>query len=100
MDYIGGGFGSKFPADRWGVVLRQSFEGSSGGKPVKLFLDRDAELTIAGNRPSGFAKIKVGGQERRHASSPGNRRSWATGGIGGGGMPRFRTSSRKSRTSA
>ena len=35
----------------------------SGGKPVKLFLDRATELMIAGNRPSAYAKIKVGAKK-------------------------------------
>ena len=58
MDYMGGGFGSKFPSDLWGVQCAQLSK-ESGGKPVKLFLDRATELTIAGNRPSVFAKVKV-----------------------------------------
>jgi CO/xanthine dehydrogenase Mo-binding subunit len=35
----------------------------SGGRPVKLFLDRETELTIAGTRPSVFGKIKVGAKK-------------------------------------
>src|SRR5579864_7316900 len=59
MDHIGGGFGSKFAADRWGVECTQLSK-ESGGKPVKLFLDRATELKIGGNRPSAYAKIKIG----------------------------------------
>src|SRR5581483_9066274 len=59
MDYIGGGFGSKFPMDLWGQESAHLSK-ASGGKPVKLFLDRATELMIAGNRPSLFAKIKLG----------------------------------------
>ena len=65
MQYIGGGFGSKFATDLWGVEAAQLSK-ASGGQPVKLFLDRATELIIAGNRPSAFAKIKVGGEEGRH----------------------------------
>ena len=54
---------------------------------MKLFLDRATELKIAGNRPSAYAKIKVGGKEGRHHRRRGSRESWATGGVGGGGMP-------------
>ena len=85
MDHVGGGFGSKFPSDKWGSEgARLSKE--SGGRPVKIFLDRSNELTIAGVRPSAFAKIKVG------ASADGKitawqSESWASGGVGGGGMP-------------
>jgi len=82
--YMGGGFGSKFPADRWGAeAARLSKE--SGGRPVKLFLDRSTELTIAGVRPSHFAKIKVAG--KKDGTMTGwQSESWASGGIGGGGM--------------
>ena len=71
MQYIGGGFGSKFSADRWGVVCA-NLSKASGGKPVKLFLDRNVELMIAGNRPSGFANIKVAAKPTAR-SSPGSR---------------------------
>ena len=63
MNHVGGGFGSKFNADRWGI------EGARlaklAGQPVKIMLERDAELMVAGGRPSSFAKIKMG----RHASA-------------------------------
>ncbi len=60
-DYIGGGFGSKFAADSWGVVCAQLAKDT--GRPVKLMLDRDLELKIAGNRPSGFIDVKIGADE-------------------------------------
>lgn len=83
MDHIGGGFGSKFPADEWGVeAARMSKE--AGGVPVKLFLDRAQELTIAGTRPSFYAKIKVGGKKDGTITAW-DSMSWATGGFGGGG---------------
>ena len=85
MQYIGGGFGSKFSADRWGVVCA-NLSKSSGGKPVKLFLDRNVELMIAGNRPSGFANIKVAAKPDGSLVAW-QSQSWASGGIGGGGMP-------------
>ncbi len=71
MDYMGGGFGSKFAPDRWGVECAKLSQ-ESGGKPVKLFLERNIELMIAGNRPSAFAKIKW---RRRKTARwwPGNR---------------------------
>src|SRR5437763_426651 len=84
MDYMGGGFGSKFPSDLWGVQCAQLSK-ESGGKPVKLFLDRATELTIAGNRPSVFAKVKVGGKKDGTITAW-DSQSWATGGVGGGGV--------------
>ncbi len=85
MDHIGGGFGSKFAADTWGVNCAQLSK-SSGGKPVKLFLDRQTELTIAGVRPSAYAKIKVGAKKDGTITSW-QSESWASGGFAGGGSP-------------
>lgn len=85
MQNVGGGFGSKFATDRWGVECAQLSKASSG-RPVKLFLDRATELQIAGNRPSGFAKIKVGAKKDGTIVAW-QSESWATGGIGGGGSP-------------
>jgi xanthine dehydrogenase YagR molybdenum-binding subunit len=85
MQYIGGGFGSKFAADSWGVEAAQLSK-ASGGKPVKMYLDRATELKIAGNRPSAFAQIKVAAKKDGTITAW-QSASWATGGMGGGGMP-------------
>ena len=85
MDHIGGGFGSKFAADRWGIECAQLSK-ESGGKPVKLFLDRATELTIAGVRPSAYAKIKIGAKKDGTITSW-QSESWASGGFAGGGSP-------------
>jgi xanthine dehydrogenase YagR molybdenum-binding subunit len=84
MDYIGGGFGSKFPMDLWGQECAQLSK-ASGGRPVKLFLDRAQELMLGGNRPSLFANIKLA------ASKDGTltgweSQTWATGGFTGGNV--------------
>lgn len=84
MDYMGGGFGSKFPSDLWGAEAA-FLSKASGGKPVKMFLDRASELTIAGVRPSVFSKVKVAGKKDGSFTSW-QSDSWATGGLGGGGM--------------
>ena len=65
MDFMGGGFGSKFPADLWDIEAAHLSK-ASGGKPVKMFLDRETELTIAGVRPSVYAKVKAGREKGRH----------------------------------
>lgn len=83
--YMGGGFGSKFSADRWGIECAE-ISRQAGGAPVKLMLDRDAELTVAGDRPSAYAEIEVG------AAADGTlvswiSRSWGSGGLGGSGNP-------------
>jgi xanthine dehydrogenase YagR molybdenum-binding subunit len=85
MDHVGGGFGSKFAADRWGVESAH-LSRESGGKPVKLYLDRETELTIAGIRPSAFANIKVAAKKDGTITAW-QSDSWATGGYGGGGAP-------------
>jgi xanthine dehydrogenase YagR molybdenum-binding subunit len=85
MQYIGGGFGSKFVADNWGVEAGKLSK-ASGGKPVKMYLDRATELKIAGNRPSAFANIKVAAKKDGTITAW-QSTSWATGGMAGGGMP-------------
>jgi xanthine dehydrogenase YagR molybdenum-binding subunit len=85
MQHMGGGFGSKFPCDRWAVTGARLSK-SSGGRPVRLFLDRATDVTIAGNRPSAFANIKVGAK-KDGAVIAWQSHSWATGGFTGGGMP-------------
>jgi xanthine dehydrogenase YagR molybdenum-binding subunit len=83
MDYMGGGFGSKFQSDNWGT--HGALLAKEAGKPVKLFLDRATELTIAGVRPSHFAKIRIGGNKDGTITGW-QSQSWSTGGFGGGGM--------------
>lgn len=82
--YMGGGFGSKFGFDKWGSVgatlARQS------GRPVKLMLERDIELMTAGNRPSAFAKIKVGARKDGTLTAV-DAEVWGTGGMGGYNPP-------------
>ncbi|HUJ19969.1 MAG TPA: molybdopterin cofactor-binding domain-containing protein, partial [Bryobacteraceae bacterium] len=85
MQYVGGGFGSKFSADLWGLEAAKLSK-ASGGRPVKLFLDRATELMMAGNRPSAYAKIKVAAK-RDGTITAWQSESWSTGGIGGGGSP-------------
>src|SRR5579864_2017335 len=85
MQYIGGGFGSKFSADLWGVEAARLSK-ASNGRPVKLFLDRATELMIAGNRPSAFANIKVAAKKDGTITAW-QSESWSTGGVGGGGAP-------------
>jgi xanthine dehydrogenase YagR molybdenum-binding subunit len=57
-DFMGGGFGSKFGPDIWGVTAARLAK--MAGRPVKMFLDRAQEHLAAGNRPSATAHIKMG----------------------------------------
>lgn len=82
-DFIGGGFGSKFAADPWGVLCAQLAKDT--GRPVKLMLDRDIELKTAGARPSAFIKVKVGA-DKNGVVKVWDSHHWGTGGPGGGAV--------------
>src|SRR5579862_6821099 len=58
---MGGGFGSKFGADSWGVACAALAK--KAGRPVKMMLERDQELMVAGARPSMYASVKVGAKK-------------------------------------
>lgn len=85
QDHVGGGFGSKFAPDRWGIFTAQLSK-KAGGKPVRIMLERDAELKVAGARSSAFARVKVGAKKDGTLLAW-QSDSWGTGGPGGGGMP-------------
>ncbi len=83
-EHMGGGFGSKFSPERWGVVC--ALLAKKTGRPVKLMLDRDQELLMAGARPSDYARVRVAA--RKDGTVVGwESESWSTGGPSGGGMP-------------
>ncbi|MGH9522029.1 MAG: xanthine dehydrogenase family protein molybdopterin-binding subunit, partial [Terriglobales bacterium] len=83
---VGGGFGSKFSADRWSSAAALLSK-KAGGAPVKMMLDRRAELEVAGMRPSGYARVKVAADKDGKIVAW-DSRSWSTGGsTGGGAMP-------------
>jgi xanthine dehydrogenase YagR molybdenum-binding subunit len=85
QDHVGGGFGSKFSPDRWGIVTAQLSK-KADGKPVRMMLERDSELEVAGARPSAYARVKVGAKKDGTLVAW-QSHSWGTGGPGGGGMP-------------
>ena len=82
---IGGGFGSKFSADRWDINTAKLSK-KAGGKPVKNMLDRKAEFEVAGMRPSAYARVKIAADKSGKIVAW-DSRSWGTGGVGGGGTP-------------
>ena len=59
--FMGGGFGSKFNAGTHGRACAELAK--KAGAPVKLMLDRAEEITTAGNRPSAYGKVKMGGKK-------------------------------------
>ena len=85
QDNVGGGFGSKFSPDRWGIFTAQISK-KANGKPVRYMLERDAELKVAGARPSAYARVKVAAKKDGTLTAW-QSNSWGTGGPGGGGMP-------------
>jgi len=85
QDHVGGGFGSKFGPDRWGIVTA-ALSKKAAGKPVRLMLERDSELRVAGARPSAYARVKAGAKKDGTLVAW-QSQSWGTGGPGGGGMP-------------
>jgi len=83
--YIGGGFGSKFSPDRWGIEAAQLSK-MAGGKPVRLMLDRDQELKMAGARPSSYGKVRVAAKKDGTLIAW-DSDTWGTGGVGPAGHP-------------
>ena len=59
--YMGGGFGSKFGPDVQGLAAAEL--ALKAKAPVKLMLDRASEVTMGGNRPSAYGKVKVYGKK-------------------------------------
>jgi len=89
-DYIGGGFGSKFQADVWGVAAARIAKAT--GRPVKFMLDRDQELKLGGSRPSAYITVRLGADkdgivqvwDSHHWGSAG---ATNPGGVSNGQMP-------------
>jgi len=81
---MGGGFGSKFNIDSWGIAAAKLSRMT--GRPVKIMLDRDEELKVAGGRPSYFGKVKVGAK-KDGTLTVFDVESWSTSGVGRGGNP-------------
>jgi len=80
VQYMGGGFGSKFAYDKWGVIGAQL--SIQTGRPVKLMLDRHQELALGGNRPSAFARVKVGATRDGQLTGM-DAEIWGTAGLSG-----------------
>ena len=59
--YMGGGFGSKFGPDVQGFAAADLAR--RAGAAVKIMLDREEEVITAGNRPSAYGTVKIGGNK-------------------------------------
>ncbi|MGO9640962.1 MAG: xanthine dehydrogenase family protein molybdopterin-binding subunit [Candidatus Acidiferrales bacterium] len=75
---MGGGFGSKFPVDTWGIACAQLSKKT--GRAVKMMLERDQELMVAGARPSMHAKVRVGAK-KDGTLTVWESTAWGTGGT-------------------
>jgi xanthine dehydrogenase YagR molybdenum-binding subunit len=82
--YMGGGFGSKFGSDRWGALC--TLLAKQTGKPVKLMLERDQELAIAGARTAVNATVKIGAK-RDGTITAFESYAWGSSGWGNFGAP-------------
>jgi xanthine dehydrogenase YagR molybdenum-binding subunit len=85
QENIGGGFGSKFAPDRWGIYSAKLSK-KAGGMPVKMMLNRAEELEVAGCRPSAYARVRVAAKKDGTLTAW-DSFGWGTGGPGGGGSP-------------
>lgn len=81
-EVMGGGFGSKFGADVWGVTAAELSK-KAGGRPVRLFLDRAQEHLAAGNRPSATGTVKLGANKDGMLTAM-VAETWGTGGVSRG----------------
>ena len=84
QENIGGGFGSKFAPDRWGIYSAKLSK--AAGAPVKMMLSRAEELEVAGCRPSAYARVRVAAK-KDGTLTVWDSFGWGTGGPGGGGSP-------------
>lgn len=85
QDHVGGGFGSKFGVDRWDIAAANASKKASG-KPVRHMLERDAELEMAGARPSFYGRVKVGAKKDGTLLAW-ESHTWGSGGPGSAGAP-------------
>jgi len=81
--YVGGGFGSKFAPDYWGIAAARISKRT--GRPVKLMLSRDQELKLGGNRPSGYLQVKLGA-DADGVVQVWDSHHWGTSGVSGSGV--------------
>lgn len=79
--HMGGGFGSKFGADLWGALAARLAQKT--GRPVKVMLERDMEIALAGSRMSAFGRMRVGVKDDGEIVAW-ESAAWGTGGVNGG----------------
>ena len=70
QDHVGGGFGSKFGTDRWGIYTAQVSK-KAGGKPVRVMLERDSGTGTCGCAAFGVCACKSRREKRWHVAGLG-----------------------------
>jgi xanthine dehydrogenase YagR molybdenum-binding subunit len=83
-EVMGGGFGSKFGAEVWGIAAAEL--AYKAARPVTVFLDRIQEHLAAGNRPSASGKVKLGATKDGMLVAM-TAETAGTGGRGNSGFP-------------
>ena len=81
--HLGSGYGAKFQFDVWDRECARIAEES--GRPVKVTLDRDHELMVAGSRPSAYANVRVGVSKDGQITAWDSQSFGTNGDSGGGG---------------
>jgi len=79
--HMGGGFGSKFGIDAWGDWAAKLSARTK--RPVKVMLERDMEIALAGARPSAYGRMRVGCKEDGTVTAF-EADAWGSGGTRGG----------------
>ncbi|MBN1640475.1 MAG: xanthine dehydrogenase family protein molybdopterin-binding subunit [Anaerolineae bacterium] len=82
-DYMGGGFGSKWGAERF--TLAALLAARETRRPVKVVLDRAEEQLVAGYRPSSVQRVRLGARRNGTLTAIEHEAWVVTGAHGGGG---------------
>jgi CO/xanthine dehydrogenase Mo-binding subunit len=82
-DYVGGGFGSKWGAERYTLVA--ALAARETGRMVKVLLDRREEHLAAGYRPSSKQRVRIGARQDGTLTFLDHEAWVVTGAYGGGG---------------
>ena len=83
VEYMGGGFGSKFGLMLPGQIACQLSKQAKA--PVKLMFNRPEEFLMAGNRNGAWFKVKAGATKDGKLAAI-TTTQYATGGLGDGGL--------------
>jgi xanthine dehydrogenase YagR molybdenum-binding subunit len=83
VEYMGGGFGSKFGLDLPGMVACQLSKKAKA--PVKLMLSRTDEFLMAGNRSGAVQRVKAGATKDGKLVAM-MAEQFRMGGVGGGSL--------------